>query len=120
MCIYICIYKYIYICLYTYVSNVNTHSNISQILYGVAMSSRLLKIVGLFGRISSLLYGSVAKETYNFKEPINRSHPIPEIQILYPSQIRKKVLEIFRVCWYLKIDYFVVQIISFRYFKKKG
>ena len=38
--------------------------------------SRLLKIIGLFCRISSLLQGSFATETYNFKEPTNRSHPI--------------------------------------------
>ena len=38
--------------------------------------SRLLKIVRLFGRISSLLQVSFAKETYNFKELTNRSHPI--------------------------------------------
>jgi len=35
--------------------------------------SRLLKITGLFCRISSLSYGSFAKETYHFKEPTNRS-----------------------------------------------
>ena len=44
--------------------------------YGVASISRPLKIIGLFRRISSLLWGSFAKETYNFKEPTNRSHPI--------------------------------------------
>ena len=38
--------------------------------------SRLLKIICLFCRISSLLWGSFAKETYNFKEPTSRSHPI--------------------------------------------
>ena len=43
--------------------------------YGVATISRLIKIIGLFCRISSLLQGSFAKETYNFKEPTNRSHP---------------------------------------------
>jgi len=42
----------------------------------VATISRLLKIIGLFGRISFLLYGSFAKETYHLKEPTNRSHPI--------------------------------------------
>ena len=47
------------------------------ISYGVATISRLLKILGLFCRISSLLQGSFAKETYHFKEPTNRSHPIP-------------------------------------------
>ena len=115
--VFICTYIYIYICVYMYVSNVNTHSNVSQILYGVAMISRLDR---LFCRISSILYGSFAKETYNFKEPINRSHPIPEIKSLYPSQVRKENLEIFRVCWYLKINYFVVQIISFHYLKKNN
>jgi len=44
--------------------------------YGVATISRLLKIIGLFCRIWSLLQGSFAKETYNFKEFTNRSHPI--------------------------------------------
>jgi len=36
--------------------------------------SRLLEIIRLFCRISSLLLGSLAKETYHFKEPTNRSH----------------------------------------------
>jgi len=40
--------------------------------YGVATISRLLKIIGLFCRISSLLQGSFEKETFNFKEPTNR------------------------------------------------
>jgi len=48
----------------------------SSIYYGVATISRLLKITGLLRRISILLWGSFAKETYNFKEPTNRSHPI--------------------------------------------
>ena len=50
--------------------------------YGVATISRLLKIIGLFCRISSLLEGSFAKETYNFKEHTNRSHPVPRIVVL--------------------------------------
>jgi len=44
--------------------------------YGVATISRLLKIIGLFCRILSLFKGSFTKETYTFKEPTNRSHPI--------------------------------------------
>jgi len=44
--------------------------------YGVASISRLLKIISLFCRISSLLLGSFAKETYNLKEPTSQSHPI--------------------------------------------
>jgi len=42
----------------------------------VATIRRLLKIIGVFCRISSLLLGSFAKETCNFKEPTNCSHPI--------------------------------------------
>jgi len=34
-------------------------------------------MIGLFCRISSVLQGSFAKETWNIKEPTNRSHPIP-------------------------------------------
>jgi len=45
-------------------------------MYGMATISRLLNIIGLFCRSASLLQGSLAKETYNFKEPTNRSHPI--------------------------------------------
>ena len=45
-------------------------------IYGVATISELLKIIGLFCRISSVFWGSFAKETYNFKEPTNGRHPI--------------------------------------------
>ena len=44
--------------------------------YGVATVSRIDKIIGLFCRISSLLSGSFAKETYNFIDPNIKSHPI--------------------------------------------
>ena len=53
----------------------------SHFLCGVATISRLLEIVGLFCRKSSLLQGSFAKETYNFKEPTNRSHPIVDLNV---------------------------------------
>ena len=39
----------------------------SGLWYGVATISRLLKITGLLCRISSLLLGSSAKETYKLK-----------------------------------------------------
>jgi len=42
----------------------------------MATTSSLLKTIGLFCRILSLSKGSFAKETYNFKEPTNCSHPI--------------------------------------------
>ena len=52
-------------------------SALAKETYEVATMNRFLKIVGLFCRISSLIEDSFAKETYNFKEPTNRSHPIP-------------------------------------------
>ena len=42
-----------------------------------------LKLLTLFCRILSLLYGSFAKETFHFKEPTNRSHPIYPIAIAF-------------------------------------
>jgi len=47
--------------------------------YGVASISRLLKIIGLFCKKSLLKRPYSAKETYNFKEPTNRSHSISKI-----------------------------------------
>ena len=44
--------------------------------YWVAMISRLLENIGLFCRIQSLLWSPFAKETYDLKEPTNRSNPI--------------------------------------------
>jgi len=49
-------------------------------VYGVATVSRLLEIIHLFCRISSLLQGCFAKETYNSKEPTNCNHPICKVQ----------------------------------------
>jgi len=47
-----------------------------KVLYGVAKISRLLTIIGLFCKraLWKRLYS--AKETLNFREPTNRSHPI--------------------------------------------
>ena len=44
--------------------------------YGVAMICRLLKIIGLFCKRALQKRLHSAKETYNLKEPTNRSHPI--------------------------------------------
>ena len=65
-------YKYIYITFarHTY-------------LYGVATISRLLKIIGLFCKRALLKRPHSAKETCNFTEPTNRSHPIGRIMCIY-------------------------------------
>ena len=76
----ICMYKYVYIYVYMYAfTHTQTHKQTDTkclYIYGVATISKLLKITGLFCRISSVLQGSYAKETYNLKEPTNRSQPI--------------------------------------------
>ena len=48
---------------------------------GVATISRLLQIIGLFCKraLQKRLYST--KETYNFKEPNNHSHPMVSILI---------------------------------------
>ena len=46
-------------------------------IYGVATSSRLLKIIGLFCKRALQKRRYSAKETCNLKEPINRRHLIP-------------------------------------------
>ena len=47
--------------------------------YGVATISRHLKIIGLFCKRALWNRRYSAEETYNYKEPTNRSHPIVEI-----------------------------------------
>jgi len=47
--------------------------------HGVATISRLLKMIGLFCKRALLKRRYSAKETYNFKEPTNRSHPIADL-----------------------------------------
>ena len=50
--------------------------------YGVAMISRLLKIVGLFCKISFLIWGSVVKGTCDFEKPTHPRHPIEGLVLL--------------------------------------
>jgi len=74
----------------------------ATLYYGVVTTSRLLKIIGLFCRISSLLKGSFAKETYNFKESTKRSHPIRAPSTLPLSPLRTPLLHPFSACHELK------------------
>jgi len=101
--IFLCVYKYIpkiYVHTHTHTHTHNHTDSLSLILfqfthaysfsidthnftfeyththsYRVATISRLLKIIGLFCRISSLLQGFFAQETCNFKEPTTCSPP---------------------------------------------
>jgi len=65
-----------YLCKYMPVSNVSSVYVCDMIQYGVATVSRIDEIIGLFCRILSLLYGPFTKETCNFIDPTNQSHPI--------------------------------------------
>ena len=49
--------------------------------YGIATKSRLLEIIGFFCKRALQKRRYSAKETYHFKEPTNRSHPIPVIYL---------------------------------------
>ena len=80
--IYVYIYIYIYIYIYTY-THTHTHYPALHILvaqgavgYGVATSSRLLEIIGLFCKRALSKRQYSAKETYNFKQPTTCSHRI--------------------------------------------
>jgi len=50
--------------------------------YEVVTISRLLKIVGLFCKRALKKRGYSAKETYNCKEPTNRSHPTSHVALM--------------------------------------
>ena len=69
--------KLSYLCIWRYDDFFKTVDVVARThTYGVATISRLLKIIGLFCKraLWKRLYS--AKETCNFKEPTNRSHPI--------------------------------------------
>jgi len=65
----------------------------------VGTISRLLKIIGLFCKrahtrddiLQKRQYS--AKETYNLKEPTNRSHPIPRLTPHYTQAIADRVAQ---------------------------
>ena len=98
MYIYVCIcmymamymYVYIYICLYIYI-HIYIYINIHIYIYvhsrpasecnlgpshGVALISRIDKIIGLFCKRALQKRRYFAKETCNFIDPTDRSHPI--------------------------------------------
>jgi len=56
----------------------------------VATVSRINKIVGLACRILAFLQGSFAKETFNFIDPTNQSHPISSSLCLFCHVLLKR------------------------------
>ena len=69
--------------------------------YGVATISRLLKMIGLFCKraLHRRLYST--KETHDFKEPTNRSHPIVSLprkfHVYYHAHSTCTIMEILNV-----------------------
>ena len=69
--------SYLYILKYTHSDKyVCIYAQRYIYVHRVASTSRLLQIVDLFCKRALYQRRYYARETYNFKEPINRSHPI--------------------------------------------
>ena len=78
------VYMYVSIRLFSQMRTSDVRSCcISNTRYGVAMTSRLLSIIGLFCKRPYRIRQYSAKETYNFEEPTNRSHPIVALRHRY-------------------------------------
>ena len=69
----VCIVMYLYIYIYTYLC-------VYSCIYGVATISRLPKIIGLFCKRALEKRQHSAKETFDFKEPTNCSHPVVSLE----------------------------------------
>jgi len=71
--------------------------------YGVAASSRLLKITGFFCKRNLEKRRYSAKETHNSKEPTNRSHPIAgRVTVAYVAQVNTSSWEV-DMSWWLSL-----------------
>jgi len=75
---------------------------------------RLLQIIGLFCRIQSLLYGSFAEETYNSKEPVNRSHPIAHMCAFVCEKAQKSHIKETMFCK-RDLNFFILHVFEFMY-----
>jgi len=89
--------------------------------YGVATISRLLKITGLFCKRALQKRPIFSKETYNLKEPTNRSHPIQPIvdKIAQNLETISETLLTYKNCAHLDFrlvscDYMVLIMIPIR------
>jgi len=67
-------HAYTYICIHTHRQNKRHHC------CGVATMSRRLRSKGLFCKRATCKRLYFAKETYNFQDPTNRSHPIEIVE----------------------------------------
>jgi len=113
--------RHIHRALLTHPTNSSHPIQATRSWHGVATISRLLKSIDLFCRISSLLQGSFAKETYNLKEPTNRSHPISTLPWPWhlPSQCQlcefPYVYMFIQHTWYICIHIHIYHFCKFPY-----
>ena len=68
-------YIYMVTVCYIYIIFLRNECTVHVARCGVAMISRLVKIVGLFCKRALIKRWYSAKDTYHFKEPTRRSHP---------------------------------------------
>jgi len=84
------------LCFWPVVGTTLSRKTLSQDYYGVATISRLLKITGLFCKSALQKRRYSAKETYNFKEPTHRSHPIVSYYGVATFSRINKISDLFR------------------------
>ena len=86
----------IYFRIFSYGSifSVDMHFGVCSDMYGVATISRIDKILGLFCRIASLLWGSFVKEICNLIDPTNISQRI----VCGERNARKDIVRVVYVC----------------------
>ena len=76
-CVFAATYIHTHACIYVHTfTHIRITTQRCTFWQGVATISRLLKMIGLFCKRALEKRRYSAKETYNFKEPTNRSHPI--------------------------------------------
>ena len=73
-------------------SQIETISDNVRVRYGVASVSRIDKIIGLFCKRALQKRRYSAKETYNFIDPTDRSHPIPLTRLSFDLTCNERQL----------------------------
>jgi len=85
VCVFVCVFvcvcvRVCVVCVCVYIITTHYWSSVSLndtlLSYGVALISRIDKIIGRFCKRALLKRQYSAKETYNLIDPTNRSHPI--------------------------------------------
>ena len=111
LCVCVCVCACICVCVCVCMSHFDylykTSSLGLLIMYGVDTISRLLKIIGLFCEraLWKRLYS--AKETWTFKEPTNRSHPIAwSLLVLYVYLCMYTYLSIYLYKYYIYVFFY--------------